>query len=86
MDELDAEEQYDEWRREYANRLFACSQAIQQMALFAPEGANPDWYASRSGWFHKEANEVWPDENSWPKSKENKAEIWDLRTRMKVNT
>jgi hypothetical protein len=73
---MDGEEEYDLWRREYAN------QAVEQMKLFAPEDANPGWYQSRVSWCQQEAEEVWPAEHSWPKGE---AEIYDITTKAKVN-
>jgi hypothetical protein len=81
---MDGEEQYDLWRREYANTLLKASQAVEQMKLLAPVDANPEWYHSRMSWCQQEAGEVWPDENSWPKGET--AEIYDLLTRQRVNT
>ena len=76
------EEQYDLWRREYANYLLKAYEAAKQMQLHAPEDANPEWYESRMLWCQQEANEVWPPEHSWP---EQSAEIFDFLTRTKVN-
>ena len=82
---MDEEEQYDLWRREYANLLLKAGHAVEQMRLFAPEDANPEWYASRACWCEQEAQEVWPSEHSWPKG-ETTAEIYDFLTRTKVNS
>jgi hypothetical protein len=81
---MDEEEQYDLWRREYANLLLQACQAVEQMRLFAPEDADHGWYETRSCWCQQEAEEVWPAEHSWPR--ENSAEIYDFLTRTKVNS
>jgi hypothetical protein len=79
---MDDEEEYNLWRREYANLLLRACVAVQQMQLFAPEDANPGWYASRMVWCEQEANEVWPPEHSWPR---HEAEIFDFHTKERVN-
>lgn len=83
---MDIEEQFDLWRKEYANRLMNAAQAVEQMRIYAPEEANDQWYVSRVGWLTQESEEVWPDENSWPKADESNAEIYDMLTGVKVNT
>lgn len=83
---MDNEEQFDLWRREYANRLMHAAQAVNQMRIYAPDDANDEWYASRLGWLVQESEEIWPDENSWPKSNESNAEIYDMLTGARVNT
>jgi hypothetical protein len=80
---MDTEEQFDLWRREYANRLLSAMQAVEQMKMFAPDDANMAWYASLSGWLSQEAGEVWPAEHSWPTT--NCAEIYDMVTGKRVN-
>lgn len=77
------EEQYDLWRREYANLLLKACEAAKQMQLHSPDDANPEWYESRINWCQQEADEVWPSEHSWPKGG---AEIIDIATKQKVNT
>jgi hypothetical protein len=79
---MDGEEEYDLWRREYANLLLRAYQAVEQMQLAAPEDANPEWYYSRMAWCQREADEVWPSEHSWPRYE---AEIYDFNTKQKVN-
>jgi hypothetical protein len=79
---MDGEEEYDLWRREYANLLLKAYQAVELMMGVAPEGANPEWYHSRMAWCQQEADEVWPAEHSWPKCE---AEIYDITTKAKVN-
>jgi hypothetical protein len=79
---MDGEEEYDLWRREYANLLLKAYQAVSLMRDVAPEGANPEWYHSRMAWCQQEADEVWPAEHSWPKES---AEIYDITTKAKVN-
>lgn len=82
---MDDEDQFNMWRREYANKLMSAAQAVNQMKLYAPENANDEWYESRVEWLSQESSEVWPDENSWPTSKESNAEIYDILTGARVN-
>jgi hypothetical protein len=79
---MDDEDEYNLWRREYANLLLKAAVCIEQMRLYAPEDANPGWYQSRAEWCQQEAEEVWPSEHGWPRES---AEIFDFHTKERVN-
>jgi hypothetical protein len=79
---MDDEDEYNLWRKEYANLLLKAAVCVEQMRIFEPD-LNPEWYHSRMMWCEQEAEEAWPAEHAWPKES---AEIYDFHTKERVNS